>query len=48
MRLLEKVYQVKCLTGNRCKKYIFSSNSYIEHKKIGYEKVKQELENLVN
>jgi|TARA_R110002020_G_scaffold5467_5_gene22762 hypothetical protein len=44
----EKVYQIKCLTRNRCRKYIFDINGYIDHKKIGYEKVKQELENLVN
>ena len=44
----EKVYQIKCLTGNRCRKYIFDTTNYIEHKKVGYEKVNQELENLVN
>jgi len=44
----EKVYQIKCLTRNRCKKYIFDVTGYIEHQKIGYEKVKEQLENLVD
>jgi hypothetical protein len=43
----KKVYQIKCLTRHRCKKYIFDTINYIEHQKIGYEKVKEELENLV-
>tara|TARA_R110000782_G_scaffold98312_2_gene183626 strand:+ start:695 stop:904 length:210 start_codon:yes stop_codon:yes gene_type:complete len=38
------VYQIKCLTHNRCKKYTFTVDSYIEKKMIGYSKV----EDLIN
>jgi len=34
-----KVYQVKCLTRNRCKKYVFEVEDYIEKKLTGYNKL---------
>lgn len=34
-----KVYQIKCLTRNRCKKYVFEVEDYIEKKLIGYNKL---------
>jgi|TARA_R110001583_G_scaffold102863_4_gene249605 hypothetical protein len=34
-----KVYQVKCLTRNRCKKYVFEVGDYIEKKLTGYNKI---------
>ena len=34
-----KVYQVKCLTHNRCRKYVFDIEDYIEKKLTGYNKL---------
>jgi|TARA_R100000664_G_scaffold4911_2_gene9667 hypothetical protein len=31
------VYQVKCLTRNRCKTYKFEVESYIQNKMLGYK-----------
>ena len=44
----EKVYQIKCLTGNRCRQYNFNVTDYIDNQRLGHKKVKLELENLVN
>ena len=35
-----KVYQIKCLRGNRCKKYVFGTEEYVEKKLEGYNKIK--------
>tara|TARA_R110002012_G_scaffold152723_1_gene312668 strand:- start:2058 stop:2252 length:195 start_codon:yes stop_codon:yes gene_type:complete len=34
-----KVYQVKCLTHNRCRKYVFDVEEYITKKMVGYNKI---------
>ena len=34
-----KIYQIKCLTHNRCRKYVFNVKDYIEKKLEGYTKV---------
>ena len=34
-----KVYQVKCLIRNRCRKYVFNVEDYIEKKLEGYNKI---------
>ena len=36
-----KVYQVKCLTLNRCKKYVFEVEDYIQKQLVGYEKIEE-------
>jgi len=32
----QKVYQVKCLKGNKCRTYEFTLEEYIYDKRIGY------------
>jgi len=32
----QKVYQVKCLRGNKCRTYEFSMEEYIDDQRIGY------------
>ena len=34
-----KVHQIKCLTRNRCRKYVFNVEDYIEKKLEGYNKI---------
>ena len=36
-----KVYQIKCLTRNRCKKYTFNVDNYIEKQLLGYNKLEE-------
>ena len=36
----KKVYQRKCLRGNRCSTYEFSISEYLEKEMLGYENVK--------
>ncbi len=35
----QKVYQVKCLRGNKCKTYEFSFEEYVDGQRIGYENI---------
>ncbi len=32
----QKVYQVKCLRGNKCRTYEFSLEEYLDEQRIGY------------
>ena len=35
----EKVYQIKCLSGNECRTYEFSLEEYISNQLVGYENI---------
>jgi|TARA_R100000908_G_scaffold21301_1_gene8352 hypothetical protein len=35
----QKVYQVKCLKGNKCKTYEFSIEEYVNDNLVGYENI---------
>ena len=36
-----KVYQIKCLTRNRCRRYTFDLDNYIKNQMIGYIKIQE-------
>ena len=38
-----KVYQVKCLTRNRCRKYTFDTQHYIDGEMLAYNLIKNKL-----
>ena len=38
-RKKQKVYQVKCLRGNKCRTYEFSLEEYIDEQRIGYDNI---------
>tara|TARA_R100000664_G_C2757962_1_gene146549 strand:- start:1215 stop:1418 length:204 start_codon:yes stop_codon:yes gene_type:complete len=40
-----KVYQIKCLTRNRCRKYTFDTEDYLQKQMIGYQEIQKKLIN---
>ena len=40
-----KVSQIKCLTRNRCRKYVFDTHDYIKQELIGYKEIEKKLIN---
>tara|TARA_R110000824_G_scaffold59358_1_gene159449 strand:- start:980 stop:1183 length:204 start_codon:yes stop_codon:yes gene_type:complete len=38
-----RVSQIKCLTRNRCKKYVYDTRDYIEKEMVGYKEIEKKL-----
>ena len=41
-----KVYQIKCLTRNRCRKYTFDTQHYLDNEMIGHKLIENKLNNI--
>jgi len=41
-----KVHQIKCLTRNRCRKYTFDTQYYLDNEMIGYKLIENKLNNI--